>query len=119
MRAISLIVSAILGLLTAMHALSHPATERYIPIGDSPGVSKVKSYIGAIRSVATTASGLSISVEDTSRRIEVTEYTKIYLDRGPGKTNLSGNEEDCKVGRLIEAYLHDDGKAYWIKIRMY
>ncbi len=112
------IVSTTLSLIAGALAFSHPATERYIPIGASPGVSNVKSYVGAILSVRTTASGFTMSVEGDEKLIEVTEETKIYLDSGPGKANRIGTEEDCQVGRKVEVYLREDGTAYWVKIRV-
>lgn len=119
MRLVSKTIITALGLFVATLAYSHPATERYIPIGESPGISKVKSYIGQIRSVQRTARGFTMSVVDTDRQITVTEMTKIYLDTGPGKTNLSGTERDCQVGRVVEVYLHEDGTAYWVKIKVF
>jgi len=116
MRRISMAVIAALGALAGTLAFSHPATERYIPIGQSPGVSSVKSYIGAIRSVETTARGFTMLVEDADKQITVTDGTKIYLDTGSGKTNLIGTRQDCQVGRVVEVYLHEDGTAYWVKI---
>lgn len=107
-----------LGLIGAAFALSHPATERYIPIGESPGVSNVKSYIGAIESVQTSESGFTMAVGDGDKLVEVTEETEIYLDTGAGETNETGTEEDCEVGRIVEVYLHDDGTVYWVKIRV-
>ncbi len=59
-----------------------------------------------------------MSVGDSENPIEVTEETKIYLDTGPGKSNKIGTEEDCQLGRVVEVYLHDDGTAYWVKIRV-
>ncbi len=107
-----------LGLIVGPLAFSHPATERYIPIGESPGVSNVKSYVGTIQSVRTTESGFMMSVEDSDKLIEVTEETKIYLDNGPRNSNGTGSEQDCKVGRVVEVYLHDDGTVYWVKIKV-
>ena len=118
MRPISRTITIALGLLISAVAFSHPATERYIPIGESPGVSNVKSYVGTILSVRTTANGFTISVEDGEKLIEVTEETKIYLDTGRGKSNRIGTEEDCQVGRKIEVYLHEDGTVHWVKIRV-
>ncbi len=117
MRRVSKTVITVLGVFAGTLAYSHPGTERYIPIGESPGVSNVKSYIGEIRSVQRMARGFTMLVEDTDQRITVTETTKIYLDTGSGKTNLSGTWQDCRVGRVVEVYLHDDGTAYWVKIR--
>ena len=112
------IVITILSLIAGSLAYSHPATERYIPIGGSPGVSDMKSYRGTIESVRSNSDGFTMSVEDGDKPIEVTHRTKIYLDTGSGKTNRIGTEADCQVGRKIEVYLHDDGTAYWVKIKV-
>ena len=63
--------------------------------------------------------GFTLFVKDTERPIAVTETARIYLDTGPGKANLVGTEEDCEAGHVIEAYLHEDGTAYWIKVKSY
>ena len=118
MRRISRIIIFSLGLIAATYAHAHPATERYIPIGDSPGISKVKSYIGPIQSLRHTADGFTMSVGDEEKTVLVTEVTKIYLDTGRGRTNTTGTEADCEVGRQVEVYLHEDGTAYWVKIKV-
>ena len=117
MRTLTKLITVVFGMTAGTLAFSHPATERYIPIGESPGISKVKSYIGEIRSVQRVDRGFALAVEDTDKLIKVTDKTKIYLDTGPRKTNRLGSEKDCRVGRLVEVYLHDDGTAYWVKIR--
>ncbi len=116
MHGISIAIITALAFFASAYSFSHPATERYIPIGESPGISNVKSYIGEIRSVQMTATESILLVEDTDQPIVITEDTKIYLDTGPRKTNKNGTAEDCQVGRKIEVYLHDDGTAYWVKI---
>ena len=118
MRQIVMTSIAALGLFAGAFAISHPATERFIPIGQSPGVSSVKSYVGAIESVRSTASGFTMSVGDGEKPIQVTENTKIYLDTGPGESNKIGTEQDCRVGHIVEVYLRGDGTANWIKIRV-
>ena len=116
MRLISALAVLAFGSMHCALSAAHPATERYIPIGQSPGISSVKSYIGSIQSVSSAADGFSMQVESTSKPVTVTENTKIYLDTGRGKTNTIGTEADCQAGRRVEVYLHDDGTAYWVKI---
>ena len=65
-----------------------------------------------------TESGFSMAVEDADMQINVDESTKIYLDTGAGNANKVGSEEDCRVGRTVEVYLHESGVAYWVKIKM-
>ncbi len=94
-------------------------TERYIPIGASPGVSGEYSYIGEI--VAVDMSNRTLTVEDESGRhtITLTAETRIWLDRSQRRrTALEGNYEDCEVGRRVEVmHRHDDPMvAEWIKV---
>ena len=116
MRLISLTTIIAIGLAYATSTAAHPATERYIPIGQSPGISNVKSYIGPIQAVSSTADGFVMQVEGASQAVTVSDRTKIFLDTGRGRTNLLGTEADCQAGRMVEVYLHDDGTAYWVKI---
>lgn len=118
MQKFLLAITSGLALFAISAAWSHPGTEQYIPIGKSPGISNVKSYVGAIRSVRETESGFSMAVEDADMQIDVDQSTKIYLDTGSGNANTVGSEEDCRVGRTVEVYLHESGVAYWVKIKM-
>lgn len=118
MRILSIIVFVALTVGAGAQLWSHPATERYIPIGKSPGISNVKSYIGEIQSVVDTENGFLMSAKSASMQVETDESTMFYLDTGAGKTNKIGSEEDCRVGRLVEVYLHESGVAYWIKIKV-
>lgn len=106
-----------MAVLPAAGVFSHPATELYIPIGQSPGISNVKSYVGRIRSLRETDDGFLMNVEGSVSRIDVDESTKIYVDAGPGKKNRVGTRADCEVGRTVEVYLHESGVAYWVKVR--
>jgi hypothetical protein len=117
MARIAWLVAAVLFTLTAW---SHPATERYIPIGESPGVSGVHSHIGTIRSVVeVTEAGLTMRVGEDAKIVKVDRETKIYLQTAdPRTSNAMGTYEDCETGRQIEAYPGDDGTAIWLKIRV-
>lgn len=108
------------GLLFAAVAWAHPATERYIPIGESPGVSGIKSYVGTIRSVdEVTRTGLTMRLGAEGKVVKVDRETMIYLQKvDPRKSNTLGSYADCEAGRLAEAYLADDGTAIWVKIQV-
>lgn len=94
-------------------------TERYIPIGQSPGISGKYSYIGEIVSVDAAAHTIVVSSDRGRKTIIVTPETKIWLDRSTLKqTNTIGSYDDCEAGRRVEV-MHirdDDGVAAWIKI---
>lgn len=103
--------------LTCANAMAQQATEVYIPIGDSPGVSKDRSWIGEINTVDYGEMRVEVNTSRGMRQIKVDGKTRFYLDRTRyRKKSETGTMQDCRVGRRIEAYVGGDGKAYWIKI---
>ena len=115
-------IGALLLTFCLIPAVAHEETERYIPIGQSPGISGKYSYVGPIQSVDTAQH--AVIVEDSSGRhaIKVTPRTRIYLDRSAsGLTNLTGHFEDCRIGHTVEIKYVDyrtKDEADWIKIRV-
>lgn len=103
--------------LACANVTAQQATEVYIPIGDSPGVSKDRSWIGEIRNVDYDVMRLEVDTSRGMRQISVDARTRFYLDRTRyRKQNATGTMRDCRIGRRIEAYVGEGGKAYWIKI---
>lgn len=106
--------------LTPATAAAHPATERYIPIGESPGLSGSGTYIGRIRAVDDDTHTLTVEPEDGGARqtILITPASDMWLDRtGRGRASKDASFEDCRRGRRIEVKLHDDSReADWVKI---
>ena len=96
------------------------ATEQYIPIGESPGISGVRSYIGAITAVD--PQRRTFTVQDTTgpRTIKVGEGTRIWRDRSAERlSNEAGDLSDLRVGRRVEVkYVDDQARdtADWIKV---
>jgi hypothetical protein len=98
-------------------AWAHPATELYIPIGKSPGVSHVKSRIGPIASLPATRAGLTMALEGGSVYVAFDRNTKIYVQYAdPGKANQLGTYADCRAGLTAEVYTADDGTVPWVKV---
>jgi hypothetical protein len=120
MRAVLLATAASLALVSA--AAAHPATEQYIPIGQSPGPGVV---LGTATPVVEPASGGPpiVAVERAGAEVGayvVTEHTRIYVDRSQqGLPNLVGTIEDVQPGRVIEVRIADPQTraAEWIKVR--
>lgn len=110
------------GLLTAslaatMPAGAHPATELYIPIGKSPGVSHVQTRIGRIESVAAAQTGMTINSEGGPTYVAFGKTTKIYLQYAdPARANALGTYADCRAGLMAEAFVADDGTVPWVKV---
>lgn len=109
----------------------HIGTERYIPIGMSPGISGEHSYIGEIEEVPHTTAA-EAGPEAHAMRMEradgrdvtvyMNEYTRIYLDRSKvRKTNLRGDYSDCRPGRRVEVKFRNNDPtqpAEWIKVEV-
>ncbi len=111
------VAALLLGGLSA--ASAQQATERYIPIGASPGVSGQDSYIGEIVAVDMSTRTLTVEDEDGVHTMTVTPETRIWLDRSQRRrTALEGSYEDCEVGRRVEVMHKPDEPmvAEWIKV---
>jgi hypothetical protein len=97
----------------------NPATERYIPIGQSPGLSGEATYIGLIRRVD--EESYTMTVEDDAgnrRQVRVTPDSEIWVDRSKRRrTSLEGSLDDCRPGRRVEILLRGQSKeADWVKV---
>ncbi len=112
-------IAIVLLTLAAGHSLAHPAFERYIPIGESPGLSGSGTYIGRIREAEEADYTLVVQGEDRSRRtIRVVPSTDVWVDRSRRRrTNTAGGFEDCRPGRRVEVLLRGDSdEAQWVKV---
>ena len=114
-------ITAVVALLGwAPNAHGQQTTEKYIPVGQSPGVSGVSSYIGQIESADASNRTVTVSGPEGARTITVTEETSIWLDRSELRlTNQTGSMADLQPGRRVEVkYADEETKetAAWIKV---
>ncbi len=120
----------VLGLLaTASAAHAHKATEIYIPIGQSPGLSDKVTVQGFIETVDDHTMVMSVKGVFGRWRAVVTDRSKIYIDRSAQRRpNRYGTADDCKPRHFCEIRFVDDdpealrrggepGEIEWIKIR--
>ena len=113
------LVSALLSGASGAHA--QKATERFIPLGQSPGVSGKLTTIGTI--VAVDPDARRISVEGPTGRVTVAiqDSTSIWIDRhAQSLPTASGSFAQCHEGRLAEVkYADPDTRqvAEWVKLR--
>ena len=122
MRSIAYAIAATIALAGA--AAAHPATEQFIPIGQSPGPGVVQGTAGAVVEPSAADGEPVVAVENNSGAelgaYVVTEHTRIYIDRSAqGLPNLVGTIDDVQPGSVIEVRIADPQtrEAEWIKVR--
>jgi opacity protein-like surface antigen len=97
-------------------------TERYIPIGQSPGVSGKSTWIGTVEATDPKARTITVAAADRRYTVAVAERTLIWLDRSRLKqTALGGSYGDLQPGRRVEVKYGNAGRAgiaEWIKVEM-
>lgn len=113
---------AITLLCAGSSAQGQKATERFIPIGQSPGVSQKYASIGPISDVNARDQTVTIAEPAGPRTIRISKKTRIWLDRTPIKRpNLTGRFADLKIGRRAEVKYEDPERrqvADWVKVEI-
>jgi len=102
------------------------ATEIFIPVGQSPGLSGKKTVIGTIATIDARAQTVTVGGPSGSWSATITDRTKIWLDRSKLRlTSQKGTFADFKTGLLAEVkYLDPEattkgkGTAEWVKIQV-
>jgi len=101
-------------------AAAQKTTERFIPVGESPGVSGKYSVIGKVQAIDPLTRTITVVTPAGTHEVNISEECRIWLDRSRLKrTNESGNFNDCQKGRTVEvlfASKEKRGTAAWIKI---
>jgi hypothetical protein len=101
------------------------ATERFIPIGQSPGLSDGQTLIGPIDAMDPLGRTVTLTTEEGLVTAVVTGRTRIWLDRTPlRQPNVRGDMADLVPGRRLEVRLATPGpraadrEADWIKVEL-
>jgi len=123
MRALLSGIGLAIALLGAIsYAYGQKETERYIPIGQSPGLSQKYTSIGELAEVDPRAKTVTIADPAGRRTVKITEKTRIWLDRSKLKqTNLTGSFADLQKGRRVEVKYDDPQRrevAEWVKVEV-
>jgi hypothetical protein len=110
-----------LALVLAAASMAHgqEATERYVPIGQSPGQSGKTTTVGTVHSVDLPTRRVTVASNGATVSLGWTERTRIWLDRSRQQQGaLKGMESDIQVGRRIEVKPDkgDSSRADWIKV---
>ncbi len=105
-------------------ALAHGqrATERFIPLGRSPGVSGKSTAIGTIVAVDAAERRIHLAVPAGRVSVQIRDSTWVWIDRHErGLSTTTGSFEDCREGRTAEVkYADPDTRqiAEWVKLRI-
>ena len=114
--------TALVLLCASSHAHGQKATEQYIPIGQSPGVSeKYFATVGAIADVNPQEQTVTIADAAGQRTVKISDKTRIWLDRTKLKqTNVAGRFTDLQKGRRAEIKYADERRevAEWVKVEI-
>jgi hypothetical protein len=106
----------------ALIATAQKATERFIPIGQSPGLSGRSTMTGTISTFANGILEFSVSANAGPQRVRVTPATRIWLDRSiASEPTLAGTPGELRAGRRVEVKLANaatPATADWIKIEV-
>ena len=113
---------AVVSLGGTLEASGQEATEMFIPVGQSPGLSGKGSLIGTLESVNPGKGMVTISSPSATQTVGITNRTLIWLDRSPQKQpNQNGAIDDLKRGRKVEVKLRKGepkAVAEWIKVQI-
>ncbi len=123
MRALLSGIGVAVALLGAISpACGQQETERFIPLGQSPGVSHKVTYIGEIADVDEAKRTVTLADPAGLRTVRITEKTRIWRDRTRLKqTNLAGSFADLHKGRRVEVKFADPARrevADWVKVEI-
>ena len=109
-------------LCAAGPAYGQKATEQYIPIGQSPGLSGIHTYLGAITQLSATNQTITVADSGGPRTVRISSATRIWLDRSKLKqTNVSGGFSDLQTGRRVEVKFVNPQRrdaAEWVKVEI-
>ena len=112
------VLCVLIGGPTAVHA--QRTTERFIPIGQSPGLSGQVTLIGAVQAVDRPGQVITIADSTGSYAVAYTERTEIWIDRSAlNQPSLDGAAEDIQEDMRIEVKFvgnDRDAPAEWIKV---
>lgn len=108
-------------LLGAVSVQAEKATELFIPIDQSPGLSNEYTFTGKIDQVNPSDQTIKMSGHSGSYTVKLTQKTFIYLDRSAvQQSNSYGTLADCVAGDTVEVKFIDNSPnkpLEWIKVK--
>ena len=117
-RRLITLMALLVGSATLVHA--QRSTERYIPLGQSPGLSGKSTLMGLVAAVDSADRSLAVQTAAGPQRFKVTDKTRLWLDHSAAKQATQiATLADLRPGRRVEVKFDDgssSGTAEWIKI---
>ena len=121
-RTLAIVLALAATSASAAVAAAQEATEVFIPIGKSPGVSKQQTVTGTVDTADEKGRALRITTPAAAITVAVTDKTRIFRDKSALKQpNEAGVFADLQKGRTVEVKLEpgeSQRKAEWIKVRI-
>jgi len=120
-------VGSVLGVIVVMLAVLPPAwgqkaTEQFIPLGQSPGLSLRSTYVGAVTAIDTRTKTITLAAPAGGQTATINERTSIWLDRSRLKqANVVGSFADLRIGQKMEVkFAEPAGQKFaeWIKVEI-
>lgn len=121
-RMLRLTLAALLG-SSAASAFAQKATEMYIPIGQSAGLSGKHTLLARVQSVNEAQRSLTVMHDGTAYTAKLGAQTPVWLDRsGLKQPNSVGALSDVKPGMTVELKYQKNnrgaGDAEWLKVQV-
>ncbi len=107
--------------ITCSNVLAQKAAEQFIPLGQSPGLSGVKTLLGTIRAVDPASNTITIDLDKGGIAvIGMGPSTRIWVDLAAAhKSNHAGSLVNLLPGLKLEVMPKRDkpNQAEWLKVK--
>ena len=115
------LVAALLGTV-ATPCLSQKATEMFIPVGQSAGLSGKHTLLARVQAVNPGERSLTLVQDGATQIVRLGARTPVWIDRSKiQQQNSSGTLADVAPGALVEVKFQKNnrasGEAEWVKVQ--
>jgi hypothetical protein len=106
----------------ASAAMAQKATEMFVPIGQSSGLSGKHTLLGRVQAVNTAEHSITLIQDSTSHTVKLGASVPVWIDRSKQQqSNSPGTLADAKPGMLAEVKFvknsRSGGEAEWVKLQ--
>lgn len=103
-------------------ANAQKATEMYVPIGQSAGLSGKHTLAARVQSVNAAERSLTVVQDSTAQAVKLADTASVWIDRSKQQqSNSVGTLADIKPGLLVEIKFvknnRSGGEAEWVKVQ--